>query len=169
MILDSKSLEKFYESFRRNSFILWLENKSKKILPKEDVMEFLKDLGELDGFEELLELQRKYKKVENSNKTIVKKIRQKKNIRKLQDQYEVIAYFLNDFLKGYYGDDLVDDYYYYSENFYDKSSGSDEESCGSISEEEETDELGKEIDEFELTDEDLNEHELEILYGLIFF
>jgi hypothetical protein len=169
MILDDKSLEKFYDSFRKNSFILWLENKSKQILPKKEVQDFLKDLAELDGFDELLELQRKYKKVDHSNKSIIKKIKQKKNIRKLQDQYEVIAYFLNDFLKGFYGDDLVDDYYYYSENFYDKSSD-DESFENSLSEEEiEEDELGNEIDEFELTDEDLNDHELEILYGLIYF
>jgi hypothetical protein len=167
MILDNNTLEKFYDTFRRNSFILWLENKSKKILPKEDVMDFLKDLAELEGFEELLELQRKYQKVDQKNKSMRKKVKHKKNIRKLQDQYEMIAYFLNDFLKAFYGDDLVDDYYYYSENFYDKSSDDEIEDCSS--DEEETDELGKEIDEFEITDEDLNDHELEILYTLIYF
>jgi hypothetical protein len=167
MILDNNTLEKFYDTFRRNSFILWLENKSKKILPKEDVMDFLKDLAELEGFEELLELQRKYQKVDQKNKSMRKKVKHKKNIRKLQDQYEMIAYFLNDFLKAFYGDDLVDDYYYYSENFYDKSSDDEIEDCSS--DEEETDELGKEIDEFEITDKDLNDHELEILYTLIYF
>jgi hypothetical protein len=130
-------------------------------------MDFLKDLAELEGFEELLELQRKYQKVDQKNKSMRKKVKHKKNIRKLQDQYEMIAYFLNDFLKAFYGDDLVDDYYYYSENFYDKSSDDEIEDCSS--DEEETDELGKEIDEFEITDEDLNDHELEILYTLIYF
>lgn len=171
MKMDDRTLNRFYDKIRKNSFILWLENKSKKIIKRDDFLDFLYELAQLEGFDELLDLQDKYMNIKLMNVSYKIKNKKLKNIRRLQDNYIEIAYVLDEFLKDQYGKELVDDYYYYSENFYDENKEKEEkeEEIEDDSEEEddEEDELGKEIEEFEMTDDDLNEHELDILFGLI--
>jgi hypothetical protein len=174
MKLNDKTLQQFYDKIRKNSFILWLENKSRKIIPRDEFLEFLYELAQLEGFDELLELQKKYVEIRLMNKPFKLKEKKRKNIRRLQDKYIEIAYVIDEFLKDMYGKELVDDYYYYSENFYDEKE--EEPEADEEEEEEENDEdddeeheLGNEIEEFEMTDDDLNDHELDILFGLINF
>jgi hypothetical protein len=174
---EDYDIEKMFDNFRRNSFVLWLENKSGKVIPREELMNFIEFLSEHEGFDEILDLQKKYV----LSKTKPKKLREKeqKNIRKLQENFIDFAYLLDEFLKSVYGKQLVDDYYYYSENFYDEIEEDEEEDDEDEMEEgeegeeksddeDEINELGEEINEFEMNDDDLNDHELDILFSLIY-